>query len=924
MKTRKFTAWILAVVMIMSLIPVVTMPVSATTNEVKEIDLTFMQRGTLSSLPNQEKDKGTFKDGDNFIIEKGDTLTLGFANLHGSETSITQADWGLTSINAPTIVGIGTASGSITSMASGTSVLTGNAPGKAEMILTITNTTPVTDAKTIKFNVYVVDNMWDSNWDAPDDVGGSVQLLSIEDSTGGTHTSIPMFIGEKDHEIKINFGNFPSVSRVKLWVSDSSSNIASVRAKNTLINGTSTNPTTISAANEKEMTLRLTPGTNTGRVRVDVELESSIPNIANKAPSRGFFFIRVSRPIEAARLPKPTLAVPNWTAKIDEGKTMISNGTAIATAAGTSSSLSLFYEIADVEASRPDNLTPFDITWEEFASSNTLGDLSDNTLIEAIPGDWIVIYGVDKNDDNKIVSYTSVQVRERDLRNRQELPFINGSDTRVFDLDTPREDIVFSVNFGKTGEGDKSFNGITDIGFASGTGLATITSVNYRVNVREGTLTFNASYLRTLAMQADPYRFEIVFAKDGANDEGKGNNPGNNTVVFIEVVDSSPTYSVKGKVISNVDSFKLEHNRVTVQVVDEHGTIIGDTLTNSIGEYTVANLKPTDPNVAGNLYTVVVRAAGFTEVRGNPAFPLNMQAFNTGTNSTSSKTYDHPDITLTGANEIQPTARPGAENDIISFSDRWGEQKMFINVSAETLELDGFVVAAFSTDGGLKWKNVARNKSFGNAEFVKLLARGVSLQVSDKAIDSKTKKPPANADIVRFQSIAARPKLSKYVINYGVKDGEWALTARGSKTPLTGLEIAGQSLENPKLAGRYSEIGATAAMELQKVRPTADGKSVVFVRVAATMDAAGRIIPASTAKRASVSAFLKAPSLRQTNGVVRVKKGMERLTGGAWAPAIAGGIAGEVTITGNTDFRIAATERRPASTTTTVEFTAAP
>jgi hypothetical protein len=114
----------------------------------------------------------------------------------------------------------------------------------------------------------------------------------------------------------------------------------------------------------------------------------------------------------------------------------------------------------------------------------------------------------------------------------------------------------------------------------------------------------------------------------------------------------------------------------------------------------------------------------------------------------------------------------------------------FINLTAESVSLGSVSVAAFSTDGGKKWK--AGDLPTGK-KFSRLLNKGMTLHVTDN-YDRKAKKPAAGAAVVIFSKIDARPKRNaeKLVPFYG--DDNWVLAKKGTSAAVfAGYEYAPSS-----------------------------------------------------------------------------------------------------------------------------------
>lgn len=116
----------------------------------------------------------------------------------------------------------------------------------------------------------------------------------------------------------------------------------------------------------------------------------------------------------------------------------------------------------------------------------------------------------------------------------------------------------------------------------------------------------------------------------------------------------------------------------------------------------------------------------------------------------------------------------------------------YINLTDETITLpDDFTVAAYSLDGGTKWKKGALP---ADAKFQKLLDKGMTLWLSDgwndkKVIEDKKvvaeKGVPKGAAIIKFAKINARPKSNteKLAPYYPVKsDDIWVLAKKSDST----------------------------------------------------------------------------------------------------------------------------------------------
>jgi len=172
----------------------------------------------------------------------------------------------------------------------------------------------------------------------------------------------------------------------------------------------------------------------------------------------------------------------------------------------------------------------------------------------------------------------------------------------------------------------------------------------------------------------------------------------------------------------------------------------------------------------------------------------------------------------------------------------------FINLITETIHLpDGFTVAAYSaTTGGTRWrKGVLPNA----AKFPSLLNKGLILHVTNN-FDQSKKKPAADAQVITFPRIAARPKRNaeRLVPFYG--DSHWALAKRNTTTavfadyeyapsangktpeggvwlqiPEEGIPIASGSARQSFLVRAAPNDNPTAASVPWRVRPVNFGKA---------------------------------------------------------------------------------------------------
>jgi hypothetical protein len=157
-----------------------------------------------------------------------------------------------------------------------------------------------------------------------------------------------------------------------------------------------------------------------------------------------------------------------------------------------------------------------------------------------------------------------------------------------------------------------------------------------------------------------------------------------------------------------------------------------------------------------------------------------------------------------------------------------------INLSKEKLIVpDSYTIAAFSTDG-TSWR-AANAGMFSDANFPKLLDRGLTLRLTDK-FDASARQPATDAQIVSFDRINQRPSAPRVAVNYaigadltGATPGHWVLIERkGTSVLKAGLEIApadstGRTVDEYGY-GRFFEGDAVGI----PVQPMTGGKAARF------------------------------------------------------------------------------------------------
>ncbi|MCL1819451.1 MAG: leucine-rich repeat domain-containing protein [Oscillospiraceae bacterium] len=135
-----------------------------------------------------------------------------------------------------------------------------------------------------------------------------------------------------------------------------------------------------------------------------------------------------------------------------------------------------------------------------------------------------------------------------------------------------------------------------------------------------------------------------------------------------------------------------------------------------------------------------------------------------------------------------------------------------INLSSEILTVPTYyTILSYSLDGGQKWKPM-RPELLNHANFPKLLEKGMTLSLSDSAINPITRQPYDNLNVITFPLIKSRPQITRYNINYAIRaditgatSGRWVLSepsrSRANETEYIGNIEIGLSMGS-KVADR--------------------------------------------------------------------------------------------------------------------------
>jgi hypothetical protein len=248
-----------------------------------------------------------------------------------------------------------------------------------------------------------------------------------------------------------------------------------------------------------------------------------------------------------------------------------------------------------------------------------------------------------------------------------------------------------------------------------------------------------------------------------------------------------------------------------------------------------------------------------------------------------------------------------------------------INLTTERITLPtGYTVAAFSVDGGTKWRRGALPVA---TRFPRMLNKGMTLHVTDNWNQS-AKRPGDGAQTITFPRIGERPKRNaeRLVPSYG--DSHWVLAKRNTTAAVfMGYEFA------PSSNGRTPDNAQWFMMPEDGI-PIVEGRNRPTFIVRA---APNGTTPASTVWRVRPANFSKAPtlSIRQAkvNGsadrvsVIAFRRGDQYAFGdGSFAAALTDKTTIPVSqlVAQGTELRVrrAATGRRPPSLTQTITLPA--
>jgi hypothetical protein len=251
-----------------------------------------------------------------------------------------------------------------------------------------------------------------------------------------------------------------------------------------------------------------------------------------------------------------------------------------------------------------------------------------------------------------------------------------------------------------------------------------------------------------------------------------------------------------------------------------------------------------------------------------------------------------------------------------------------INLTRETITLPtGFTVAAFSVDGGTKWKRGALPAA---DRFPRLLnnKNGMTLHITNN-FDQSAKNPATGAQTIEFPAIGARPKRNAEKLRPSYGDSHWVLAKKDTTAAVfTGYEFA------PSSNGKTPNNGQWFIMPEDGI-PIASGsaRQTFLVRAAPN----GSPTAASTHWRVRPVNFGKVPtySIRQVKvsgssdkvAAIAFRKGDQYAIGnGDFTPALTDKVTipvSQLREQGTTlRVRRATTGKRPASLTQTITLPA--
>jgi hypothetical protein len=195
-----------------------------------------------------------------------------------------------------------------------------------------------------------------------------------------------------------------------------------------------------------------------------------------------------------------------------------------------------------------------------------------------------------------------------------------------------------------------------------------------------------------------------------------------------------------------------------------------------------------------------------------------------------------------------------------------------INLTVEAITISGMTVAAFSVDGGRKWRRGALPTE--QRRISALFNKPLELWVSDQKLENG--KPITKATdideskVIKFPAVEARPKrviengkpMIWYAFDPDTNTASWNITSNrdtARKPILNTFEVA-------------EAVGKTPVTYAMFTESTDMAQKTYFVRTPANNDG-GKFTPASRAARVKTAKPTKDITLRERNGAVQLRKG---------------------------------------------------
>ncbi len=208
------------------------------------------------------------------------------------------------------------------------------------------------------------------------------------------------------------------------------------------------------------------------------------------------------------------------------------------------------------------------------------------------------------------------------------------------------------------------------------------------------------------------------------------------------------------------------------------------------------------------------------------------------------------------------------------------DPNIYINLDEEKLYIPkNLVIEGISFNGGAKWEITSIDAT--GLDLVKRFNKSVSIRLSTSLVK---KRPIVKEEldesgnvitpvstIYTFPTIAARPKIPSFMINYGVfadntgaTNGKWTLTSKGGKTTLPGFQIAHSDDKKTPDDGNWgkfpTESGALSGLPVFDLDDAGKVvKNIYLIRVGPDME---KLQPASKPKKITVTSVNRATTFK--------------------------------------------------------------